>query len=367
MQTNRSSGLKSFIGRIDFVLLLPSLLLVVISLSTLFSISPVFFRQQLVSLLISVIAFIIFSRLDLNLFSYLSRYLYIAIIFLLVAVLIIGVEVNGAKSWFSIFGIRLQISEIAKPFFLIIMATFLSSVFTARLYRFLGALVIVIPVFFLIAIQPDLGTGIIFAASSLMIIFLSGFPKRYIFSVILAGVLSFPAFVHFLQDYQKQRLFTFLDITRDPSGASYNAIQSLISIGSGGFFGKGFGQGTQSLLRFLPEQHTDFIFATISEDLGFIGSLTVLSLFVLILYRIYKIASSTENKYQYLLAMGVFALFFFQLLFNVGMNLGLMPIIGITLPFVSYGGSSLLSSFIALGIASNISTESKKVYSMEIV
>ena len=361
-----NKGLKGFLRRIDLFLLVPSLVLAAISLSTLFSIDPIFFRQQLIVLCLALIGFLIFTRIDITLLSYSSKFIYLGIIFLLILVLIFGVEVNSSKSWFDIFGVRFQPSEAVKPFFIVVISLFLTQKIGRRLYRFIGSLLLVFPVFFLIAKQPDLGTGIIYITSSLMVIFLAGFPKRYLLLTLLGSILTIPVLFFFLADYQKQRILTFFDVTSDPTGASYNAIQSLISIGSGGFFGKGFGQGTQSLLRFLPEQHTDFIFATISEDLGFIGSVAVLCLFVFMLYRIYKIAVNSDSKFKYLVCMGVFALFFFQILFNVGMNLGLMPVIGITLPFVSYGGSSLLSSFIALGIVSNISTENKKHQSMEI-
>ncbi len=361
-----NNSLLSFFGRIDLLILIPALFLVLISLSTLLSISPAYFRQQIVALVLGLVGFLIFTRIDLSLLSYLSKFLYGGMLFLLVLVLLFGVTVNAAKSWFDIFGMSIQASEIIKPFFLIVLATFLTQKIGKRIYRFLGALLITFPVFFLIYQQPDLGTGIVYIAASLMVIFLAGFPLRYILLTVVGTSIIIPILFFFLQDYQKQRILTFFDVTSDPTGASYNAIQSLISIGSGGFFGKGFGQGTQSLLRFLPEQQTDFIFATISEDLGFIGSFIVLCLFGILLYRIYKVAISTESAYQYLVCMGVFAIFFFQILFNVGMNLGLMPIIGITLPFVSLGGSSLLASFIALGMISGISKDNKKHQSMEI-
>lgn len=362
----KNTGLRGFFKQIDLLLLVPVLVLAAISLSTLFSINPLFFRQQGGALLLGLFAFFIFSKVDLGILSFSSKFIYIIIIVLLILILIFGIEVNNARSWFEIFGVRVQPSEIAKPFFLVVLAAFLAQKIQKNILRFLAFFAIVFPVFFLISRQPDLGTGIVYFSTSMLLFFLSGFPKRYLFATTISALVALPAVFFTLQEYQKQRILTFFDITSDPSGASYNAIQSLISIGSGGLFGKGFGQGTQSLLRFLPEQHNDFIFATISEDLGFIGSFTVLCLFSLLLYRIYKIAISAKSSYEYFLCMGIFGLFFFQILFNIGMNLGLMPIIGVTLPFVSHGGSSLLSSFIALSFVSNISYENKKRQSMEI-
>lgn len=363
----KNTGLRGFFRQVDLLLLVPALVLVVISLSTLLSINLVFFRQQGVALIIAIVGFFIFSKVDLGILSFSSKFIYILIIILLILILIFGIEVNNARSWFDIFGVRIQISEIAKPFFVVVLATFLARNIKKNIYRFLGFFALIFPVFYLITRQPDLGTGIVFFSTSLLLFALGGFPKRYLFTTAISAVIILPIAFFTLQDYQKQRILTFFDITNDPTGASYNAIQSLISIGSGGLFGKGFGQGTQSLLRFLPEQHNDFIFATISEDLGFAGSFVVLCLFSFLLYRIYKVSSNSRNKYEYFLCMGIFGIFFFQILFNVGMNLALMPIIGVTLPFVSHGGSSLLSSFIALGLVSNIAFENKKRQSMEIM
>lgn len=363
----KNRGLKGFFRQVDLPLLVPALVLVVISLLTLLSINPVFFRQQGIALIIAMVGFFIFSKVDLEILSFSSKFIYVLIIILLILILIFGIEVNNARSWFDIFGVRIQISEIVKPFFLVVLATFLAQNIKKNIFRFLGLLGLVFPVFYLIAKQPDLGTGIVFVATSILLFILAGFPKRYLLFATIFTIIVLPILFFLLRDYQKQRILTLFDITSDPTGASYNAIQSLISIGSGGLFGKGFGQGTQSLLRFLPEQHNDFIFATISEDLGFVGSFIVLCLFSFLLYRIYNVAVFSKNRFEYFLCMGIFGIFFFQILFNVGMNLGLMPIIGVTLPFVSHGGSSLLSSFIALSMVSNISYANKKRQSMEIM
>lgn len=361
----RNTGLIGFFRQIDFLLLFPALVLVAISLSTLFSINPSLFRQQSIALTLALIGFIIFSKIDLNVLALSSKFIYVLMIIFLALVLILGVEVNSARSWYDIFGVRLQISEISKPFFVSVLSAYFAQNIKKSLFRFIGFFAVIMPVFFLIYRQPDLGTGIVFFTTSFMVFLLAGFSKRYILGTLVSGLAILPIIFLTLQGYQKQRILTFLDIASDPTGASYNAIQSLISIGSGGIIGKGFGQGTQSLLRFLPEQHNDFIFATISEDIGFIGSLSVLCLFAFILVRIYQIGLRSKGKYEFYVCAGVFGIYFFQILFNVGMNLGLMPVIGVTLPFVSHGGSSLVASFIALGMISNIAYENKKRRSME--
>ncbi len=360
-----SKGLRGFLRRIDPFLLIPVLIIIAISLLTLLSINPVFFRQQFISLILGIVLFLLFIRIDLVALRSLSKIFYGIAIALFIMLMLFGVEVGGEKNWFDLFGLRFQVSEMIKPFFIIILSSYLFLDIKQRITKFFGALLISMPIIFLV-IRSDFGTGVIYSVITFSLILLAGFPKRYILGSILGAVAIFPLVFLSFEQYQKDRIMTFLDVTSDPTGASYNAIQSLISIGSGGFFGKGFGQGTQSLLRFLPEQHTDFIFATISEDLGFVGSFVVLGLFVVLLYRIYKVSISSRNTYNYLLCMGVFAMLFFQILFNVGMNLGLMPVIGITLPFASYGGNSLIASLIAVGIVSNISTENKRQQSMEI-
>lgn len=353
-------------NRIDFSLLIPSILLVFISLVTLFSIDQALFRQQLLFLVASIFIFFIFLNIDYRFFTLYIRPIYIISLIALMLVLFFGVEVNAAKSWFSFFGFHLQISEVVKPFYIIVIAYFLSSYKTGRIFKFLGAIGLTIPVLLLILRQPDLGTGLMYVATLGGILLMFGFPWRYFITSVLLFLLPTPILFPLLKDYQKERILTFFNTTSDPTGSSYNAIQSLISIGSGGFFGKGLGEGTQSVLRFLPERHTDFIFASISEGLGFIGGISVICLFCFLLYRMLMVYQRTQDKYAQLIVAGAFFLFLVQMTVNIGMNMGIMPIIGITLPLVSYGGSSLLTTFIILGIVSSISYEFKRHSTIEI-
>jgi rod shape determining protein RodA len=206
-------------------------------------------------------------------------------------------------------------------------------------------------VFLIIVRQPDLGSALVYLSMWLGLLVLAGIPLKYIIGAISLGGISLPIIYELLHDYQKKRISTFLNPLLDPKGAGYNAIQAMISVGSGQLFGRGFGRGTQSLLRFLPERHTDFIFASFSEEFGLIGSLVLLLIFFFMFLRLLKQASRKVNEpLAYLYISGLFIMLFTHVVINVGMNIGIVPITGITLPFVSAGGSSLITVFIGLGI-----------------
>src|SRR3990167_4766710 len=297
---------KFSLNRLDFPILLPAFLMVTIGLASFYSIDFLLFKQQLIFLFLSFIAYLIFLNIDYKLFRLFSKQLYFLMIFLLLTLFLLGIEARGAVRWIDLFGIRVQFSEIIKPFF-------------------------------------------------------------YFIGLAFVLILPFPVFFTFLHDYQKERILTFIDPTRDPFGSSYNVIKSLISIGSGCWFGKGFGEATQSILKFLPERHTDFIFASISESIGFVGAIFLMGLFIFLLTRIYKISRNAHEVFPNLVLMGFYFLFMTHIFLNIGMNIGIVPIVGVTLPFVSYGGSSLLTSFIMLGIISSIKFDYKKSKPLEIV
>lgn len=348
------------------MLLVPAILLVAFSLSVLFSIDVVFFRQQLLYLFIGIFFYFLFLNIDYRFFALYPKYIYAFIIIGFIVVLTFGTVVNGSKSWLVIFGIHIQVEEFLKPFFIIIIAHFLAFTKFSNFSKYFLAIGIMLPVLFLILRQPDTGTALMYIASFTGMLLMYGFPlKYYVFSAI-SLLAPLPVVLQFLKPYQKERLVTLFNLTADPTGSSYNAIQALISIGSGGFFGKGLGEGTQSVLRFLPERQTDFIFASIGEGLGFLGGVSIIGLMFFLLYRIYKISQRLDDTYAYLIVIGIFFLLLAQSLTNIGMNLGMMPIIGVTLPFVSYGGSSLVTTFILLGIVSSIGYENKKHQTIEI-
>jgi rod shape determining protein RodA len=347
---------------IDWGLLTPVIVLVILSLSILLSIDFSFFKSQLIFFIVGILAFIFFSQTNCKTVQLYALPIYIFSIISLVIVLIIGVETRGSVRWLEFLGFRAQFSEILKPFLAISLSSFLSSRNSHSLKTMLLTICLLFPIVFLVFLQPDLGNALIYILVTLMTFVTYGFPFRFFLSgAIILSILS-PIFWRFLHDYQKQRIMTFLN-PNDPLGLSYNAIQAVIAIGSGMLIGRGLGLGTQSSLRFLPERHTDFIFATLSEELGLVGAVLLIITFVFLLYKIYIIFRSQEEMFGKIFSVTTFSLIFLQFFVNVGMNIGILPIVGITLPFVSYGGSSLLSNFILLGILSSISKDnpSKKV------
>lgn len=352
--------------RVDLSLLIPSVLLVAISLSTLFSIDILFFRQQFIFLIFGLLLYFLFLNVDYRFFALYPKFIYGFIILMFLIVLTFGTEINNSRSWLVIFGISLQVEELLKPFFIIVIAHFLAFSNFPLAIKYLGAFLVALPILILIMLQPDTGTAVMYTATLGGMLLMYGFPVYYYLITTFLFIFPAPIIFQVLKPYQQERITTLFNITADPSGSSYNAIQSLISIGSGGFFGKGLGEGTQSVLRFLPERQTDFIFASISEGLGFVGGLSVIFLLFYLLYRVYRVASRQKEPYAYLIVIGVFFLLLAQSVTNIGMNMGVMPIIGITLPLVSYGGSSLITSFILLGIVSSIGYESKKHQTFEI-
>lgn len=350
---------------LDFPLLIPVFVLVLISLTTLFSIDPFYFRSQLVFFIISLFAFFIFSHVHYRIAQMYAYPLYIVSLILLTIVLVLGIESRGAVRWLDIFGIRIQFSEILKPFLAISFAAFIAK--NGTTFRsFLLTLSFLLPVCFLILIQPDLGSALIYLGASVLTLLIAGFPFWWFGAGFVGFLASMPVFWHFLHDYQKHRITTFINPSADPLGTSYNSIQAIIAVGSGMLFGKGLNERTQSGLAFLPEHHTDFIFATISEGLGFVGALVLIVSFCFLLFRIYRICMETRDLFCKMYASFAFSFILVQFFINIGMNIGIMPVVGITLPFVSYGGSSLLSNFILLGFLSSISTLSKDREVLEI-
>lgn len=277
---------------------------------------------------------------------------------LLVLVLILGKISSGAQRWIDLGFVRFQPSELMKVIVLIALAKY----FARREYpqglgfrELVGPAFIIGAPFVLILQQPDLGTAVHLALAGLSIIaFLRIRPVVMItFTGFIAVTLPFAW--SFLKDYQKQRIITFLNPEGDPLGAGYHIIQSKIAVGSGQFWGKGFLKGTQSQLRFLPEQHTDFAFSVFAEEWGFAGSFVLLTLFLLLVLMGIRIVSRSQDRFGALLALGLISLIFWQFLINVSMVTGMMPVVGIPLPFISYGGSSLVTTFIAVGFLLNIS------------
>jgi len=338
---------------IDWGLLAPVFVLATLSLTALFSMDFSLFKSQLIFFIIGLFAFFFFSQTNYKTVKFYALPIYLISITLLIIVLIIGVETRGSIRWLDFFGFRAQFSEILKPFLAISFSAYLSYGNNSSLKTLLLAFLFLVPVAWLVFLQPDLGNALIYIFAAVIAFIVFGFPFRFFFSGFVLALILSPVFWRFLHDYQKQRILTFLN-PNDPLGLSYNAIQSVIAVGSGMFIGRGLGLGTQSGLRFLPERHTDFIFATLSEELGIIGAILIVATFAFLLYKIFKIFREQDELFCKIFSVIVFSLIFLQFLLNIGMNIGMLPIVGVTLPFVSYGGSSMLSNFILFGILNSM-------------
>ncbi len=275
--------------QIDLWLFVPVFVLIIISLTTLLSINFNLFKTQLISLVIALIAYFFFSRTNINFLKQLKLPIYIISIIFLLVILFIGIESHGAIRWIDIFGIRFQFSEILKPFLSLAFAASISDNDNYSPKLFLKVILFVLPVVILIFLQPDLGSAMLYGAVTLFALIVAGFPFLWFGLLLLPAIFGSPLLWIILHPYQRARIMTFLHSDKDPLGASYNGIQAVIAVGSGTFLGKGMSEGTQSVLRFLPERHTDFIFATISEGLGFLGSALVILAFLFLSYRVYVI------------------------------------------------------------------------------
>ena len=284
------------------------------------------------------------AKIDVRAFSLWGNTFFIIAVVLLIVTFIIGEQTRGSTRWITIWGFNLQSSEIAKPLLILFLAG------NIRKWR---SLIYVLPLF-LVFKQPDLGSTLVLVAIGVIFIINSGFPKKILILLFLFCLTSIPLGWNFLQEYQRERIIIFLNPTHDPLGSGYNALQSMIAVGNGGLTGLGLGRGTQSHLRFLPEQHTDFIFASFAEELGFAGVICLLAVYFILLREILKIANNCEDDFSKMVVLGVYTLFFAQITINIGMNIGLLPITGITLPLISYGGSSLLTMLMGLGLVLSI-------------
>jgi rod shape determining protein RodA len=322
------------------------------------------YKLQICWFILGLVFFFIMSSMSYRRLWDVTYFLYVAAVLLLLLVVILGAVRLGAQRWLRIAWFNFQPSEIVK----LIMIIFLSRYFSAKsssnvtltlnnagVFRSL-----VLPFFFiaipvaLIIEQPDLGSGAVVFFIFLAMLYISGVKLKYLSIIFLISLLFIPILWHILRDYQKERLLVFLNPNIDPLGAGYTIIQSKIAIGSGGFLGKGWLSGTQGQLRFLPESHTDFIFATFAEEWGFLGAVTLLILYYLLIKQGISIAQKTSDNFARLLASGVSLMLIMQVFINIAMTIGLAPVVGLPLPLMSYGGSSTLVTYISLGILASI-------------
>jgi rod shape determining protein RodA len=323
---------------------------------SLLSVSPDRAKDQFGYFLIGILLYVLFSIIN---YKYLIRFwkqIYIANLVLLFLTFMLGHTAGGSIRWFSIAGFSFQPSEFAKISLILALTALLSQRenFAGTVKGLFHAFLLFLPFFIFVLIQPDLGTSLVLGISFIGILFCFGINKYlFFFALFLFGLISDPLW-SLLKDYQKNRILVFLNPQLDTLGAGYNVVQALIAIGSGGFLGKGLGRGSQSHLEFLPAYWTDFVFASFAEEWGFLGVILFLSLFTALLGSILYVLYKTKDLAGRILLVGFFIVFFSQFIINVGMNMGIMPVTGIPLPLMTYGGSSLIVHLIMLGLIQNV-------------
>lgn len=364
--------MRSILKNTDYIILILAIVLAIIGVVGIYSAglnstsSRDEYMKQMIWIVISLAAMFIVWMLDYHISSVVGLIAYPICLILLVAVLFMP-EVNGASSWFNIGSVLIQPSEFMKLAYILLLAKYIDYVYTKgkeainKWYYIGAALCIFLVPVMLIMLQPDFGTALVFASITFFMLFKAGLSYKYILALILVLIVSVPLLYFFvLSDYQQARIQVFLDPEQEPLGAGYNAIQSKIAVGSGMLFGTGLGKGTQTQWGYLPVKSSDFIFSVISEELGFVLSALIVVIYVVMLLRILKIAETSKDRIGAVIAIGVFGMFFFHFLENIGMTIGLMPITGIPLPFVSYGGSSMLTNFVALALVLSVSSRRQR-------
>ncbi len=344
------------------LLYVSSLLLYIFGLLNLFGIEKEFFFKQLLFVGIGLIPFFFIRKIGLDFFRLNAKLFYWVFIIIMLLTYIIGFEAKGSRRWIDLYFFNFQASEFFKIFFVLFIADYFSRHRTAisQLPMYAKSILYFILPAFIIFRQPDFTTAAVFAFIFLVMSFFSKIPKRYFLYTALVGVLVLPLGIFFLKDYQKQRITSFFSTHVHEENTSYNMTQALISVGSGGFFGKGLGVGTQSQLYFLPENHTDFAFSALVEQFGFFGGGIIIVLLGVIAFVLIKklvdfyYQKDEDGQFKFFFVLGFLAFFIFQIFVNIGMNLGLLPIAGIALPLISYGGSSLMTWMIGLAFLSRI-------------
>ncbi len=324
-------------------------LLMLLSVVILTSIGSLLFPFYFVYIVLAIIVFVIFSRIDFEVFLVFSPYLYILALLFLCLPLAMGEITRGAIRWIQIGSVTLQPSELVRPFILLFFAKFVSENKLHWKSALIGFLIFAVPVG-LIVIQPSFGVAFLTTIGFAGALLASNIPKKYFFAALGLFVVILPVLWYVMAPYQKARVVSFLNPAEDPLGAGYNSMQSMISIGSGRIFGRGLGEGVQTQLAFLPEKHSDFVFAAVAEELGFVGtSLLLVSIFILF-WCLLKIAEYTKSPVSRSFTIGLLLTFFVETMIHTGMNMGMLPITGVPFPLVSAGGSALLGTMMALGI-----------------
>ena len=365
---NNEITLFQKIKNLDYILLISVILLSVISMFVMYSTDggEILFhtKNHFVKLVVFFPLMILVAFFNIKFWHNFSYIIYFLVILLLIYVSFFGIKSSGSKRWMDVYFFVLQPSELMKVAIIMCLAKYYHRLKIENVNSFTSIIIvlsiIIIPIVFVIA-QPDLGTSILIAFSGLIILWLGGVKVKYFIYSFITFLISLPFIISFLKPYQKLRILTFLDPDRDPLGAGYQIIQSKIAIGSGGLDGKGFLKGTQSYLDFLPEKHTDFIFTLFSEEFGFIGSIVLLILYSIIIFRIVRIGSISRSNFARLFCFGYAFAIFIYIVVNLSMVLGLLPIVGSPLPIMSYGGSSMLATMIGFGIVLSAKINHKQI------
>ena len=355
--TTNNFNFFSKLANFDYILMACILLLGFISLATMYSTDggKILFhtKSHLTKLIIFTMMMLIFSFINIKFWFSIGYFFYVLIIGLLIWTYLFGIQSSGSQRWIDLYFINLQPSELMKICIILCLAKYFHRMKLENvnsLYAILSSLIVILLPMGLVIVQPDLGTSLLISISGLAVLWFAGINYKYFIYTIMGFLISLPFIISFLKPYQKLRVLTFLNPDRDPLGAGYQIIQSKIAVGSGGIFGKGFLKGTQSYLEFLPEKHTDFIFTLFSEEFGFVGSVLLLLIYAVIIYRIVAIGATSRSYFAKLFCYSFAASIFVYITINMSMVLGLLPIVGSPLPIMSYGGSSMLATMLGFGI-----------------
>ena len=365
---NSEITLLQKIKNLDYILLISVLALSAVSVFVMYSTDggEILFhtKNHFVKLAVFFPLMIFIALFNIKFWHNFSYVIYLIVILLLVYVSFFGIKSSGSQRWMDLYLFVLQPSELMKIAIILCLAKYYHRLKFENVNSFTSIMIvlsiIIIPIIFVIS-QPDLGTSVLIALSGLIILWLGGVKIKYFIYSFVTFLISLPFIISFLKPYQKLRILTFLNPDRDPLGAGYQIIQSKIAIGSGGLDGKGFLKGTQSYLDFLPEKHTDFIFTLFSEEFGFIGSVCLLILYSIIIFRIIRIGSISRSNFARLFCFGYAFAIFIYIVVNLSMVLGLLPIVGSPLPIMSYGGSSMLATMIGFGIVLSAKINHKQI------
>ena len=349
----------------DSFLLIGILILMAVGLIVLYSATGANMSRvsnQIINMLVALVIMWLVANIPLQQIMRLALPMYIVGLALLIGVALFGEINNGARRWLNIGVTRIQPSELMKIAIPLMMAWYFDKhEITLRLKDYLGATILLMLPVLLILRQPDLGTALLITASGFYVLFLAGLSWRIIAGLVIAAAASLPVFWSIMHDYQRRRIMTLLDPSQDPLGAGYHTIQSTIAIGSGGIVGKGWQNGTQAQLDFLPEQSTDFIFAVFSEEFGLIGNTILLFLYLIVIARCMVITVNASTQFTRLIAGSITLTFFTYIFVNMGMVSGILPIVGVPLPLISYGGTSMVTMLLGFGILMSIQTHPKLV------